>query len=772
MHMQSKQPYTPCDQPRLSPRDKSSQRVKPAAASEHTHGWAASRTLRLSTVAIAAGLLVAITAASAFGWSTRSPGVEGALAAKRRPISPASAFVLPSTKQCVSGQELTIRLRKLPHVRWIGATVKVNGKQVLTIKRSRIAAAVKLAGLPIGRLALSITVTASNGRRVTATRNYQTCAPTPTSVQPPAIPHPPVPHPPVAPQPPVTPQPPSSPAQGSYTGSDPQSIEHGGITFYVSPAGNLQDVTVERTRLGCAPSKVLYNHFEMAELPVGADGSFSQESEQAGMVETAYKEFEPAHITYTLSGQLLEGHATGVFREDVTYDNGTKYACSTDNQSWTASRDEDQGVASLPATEGHYTGNDPQSIEHGGVAFYVSPGGNLQDVAIQTTRLGCGPTKEIYDHFEMAEVPVATDGSFSQHGEQEGMVETAYKEYEPAHFAYSFSGHVHGAGASGEQRIAGVYREDITYDNGTKHECSTSNQSWTATRDEQSQSPASFPAEEGSYTGNDPQNKTGGEVKFYVSPGGNLQDVAIQTTRLGCGPTKEIYDHFEMAEVPVATDGSFSQHGEQEGMVETAYKEYEPAHFAYSFSGHVHGAGASGEQRIAGVYREDITYDNGTKHECSTSNQSWTATRDEQQGPASFPATAGSYLGSDPQGIEHGAVAFSVSPSGNLQSVTVQETQLGCGPTKEIYDHFEMGEVSVAGDGSFLKKTEQTRLVETAYKEFNEAHITYTFSGHVHGANAAGKQRIAGVYREDITYDNGTKYACSTSNQSWTASHA
>jgi hypothetical protein len=32
--------------------------------------------------------------------------------------------------------------------------------------------------------------------------------------------------------------------------------------------------------------------------------------------------------------------------------------------------------------------------------------------------------------------------------------------------------------------------------------------------------------------------------------------------------------------------------------------------------------------------------------------------------------------------------------------------------------------------------------------------------------------RIAGVYREDVTYNNGTQYTCSTSNQSWTASHA
>ena len=94
--------------------------------------------------------------------------------------------------------------------------------------------------------------------------------------------------------------------------------------------------------------------------------------------------------------------------------------------------------------------------------------------------------------------------------------------------------------------------------------------------------------------------------------------------------------------------------------------------------------GCIGEQRIAGVYREDITYNNGTQYTCSTSNQSWTATRDEKQGPASFPATEGSYTGTNPQGIGGGDVDFNVSPSGNLQDVVVETTKLGCAPSREF----------------------------------------------------------------------------------------
>ena len=744
------------------------------ATSRHDRNWAISRALHIGALLTALALLLALGATSALAAGT---GTDAATAAKLQPLSPAAVLVLPSTKQCVSRHQLTIRLRKPASLSWLAVTVKVNGRRVLTIKHARISTSLKLGGLPTGQFVLSIAVRASNGRSVTTTRDYRSCPPTvpPVNPKPPVIPTPPVtPVPPALPVTPVTPPVTTtpSPTEGHYTGTDPQSIERGDIDFYVSPTGNLQDVYVELTELDCTPSKVVYDHFEMAEVHVGSEGSFSQEGEQNGEIETSYREFAPAHMTYSLSGQLLEGHASGVFREEVTYNNGTKYSCSTSNQSWTATRDEKQSATSVPATEGHYTGTDPQDYERGNVAFYVSPTGNLQDVSVETTVLPCAPSKIVYDHFEMPEVTIGLDGSFSHTGEQEGMVETAYGSYEPAHITYTFSGHVHGAGANGEPRLAGMFREDITYNNGTKYSCSTSNQSWTATRDEQNQGAASVPAEEGSYTGSDPQDKIGGNVKFYVAPGGNLQDVFVETTQLGCGATKVIYDHFEMAEVTIAADGSFSHTSEQEGQVETAYKEYEPAHFTYTLSGHVHGAGSGGEQRIAGVYREDVTYDNGTKYSCSTSNQSWTAARDEQQGPASFPAAMGSYLGSDPQGIEHGAITFNVSSAGNLQSVAVQLTQLSCSPAKIFDDSFEMAEVPVAANGSFSKKTEQTRLVESAYKEFNTAHITYTLSGHVHGANAAGKQRIAGVYREDVTYENGTKYTCSTSNQFWTASHS
>ena len=90
-------------------------------------------------------------------------------------ISPAKAFTLPSAKACLSRRSFTIRIRRLPGVVWVSAVVKVRGKRVKTVKRSRITAPVNLKGLPEGRFSVTITATALDGRKVTGRRTYHTC---------------------------------------------------------------------------------------------------------------------------------------------------------------------------------------------------------------------------------------------------------------------------------------------------------------------------------------------------------------------------------------------------------------------------------------------------------------------------------------------------------------------------------------------------------------------------------------------------------------------
>ena len=49
------------------------------------------------------------------------------------------------------------------------------------------------------------------------------------------------------------------------------------------------------------------------------------------------------------------------------------------------------------------------------------------------------------------------------------------------------------------------------------------------------------------------------------------------------------------------------------------------------------------------------------------------------------------------------------------------------------------------------------------------AQFTYTFVGHFHGTTTAGVERVAGQLREDITFNDGTAYSCTTNIQTWSA---
>ena len=128
-------------------------------------------------------LLCALTAPTAFA-STASARMSGtyryplALAdgAVASSISPASAFLLPPQSQCVGKRRLTVEVRNVPGVRWLVATIAVNGRHFKTITRSQITRPVTLTGLPTGRFVLSITAKTTRGRVVSATRTYRPCA--------------------------------------------------------------------------------------------------------------------------------------------------------------------------------------------------------------------------------------------------------------------------------------------------------------------------------------------------------------------------------------------------------------------------------------------------------------------------------------------------------------------------------------------------------------------------------------------------------------------
>ena len=561
-----------------------------------------SRSLHARVPSIAALTTVVALSATASAFAA-APSAQAALKPKLRSISIASA--LPSAKHCLSRPELTIRLPRLRHVSWTGATVTVNGSRVRTIKRSEVATPVSLTGLPTGTIVVSIAAKTTDGRRATTTQTYRTCTPKPV-IAPDPVPVPkPVPPDPTPTTPTPDPQPPAatSPSAGSYSGSTSQNWN---IGFYVSAdAKHLQDVTIPTASIGCAPQKSFYDHLAIADVAIAADGSFSATTKQDGVLFGV-----PAKFTYTFSGHVQGAGMAGAFREDISFDDGTAFSCTSGNQTWSTKRDAQGSQTASPPSAGSYSGSTSQNWN---VGFYVSADGkHLQDVTIPTASIGCAPQKSFYDHLAIADVAIAADGSFSATTKQDGVLFGV-----PAKFTYTFSGHVHGQTSAGITRMAGAFREDITYDDGTTHSCTTNDQTWSTTRNAQGPQAAPSPTP-GSYSGSTSQNWN---VAFSVSADAkHLQDVTIPTAALGCAPARSFYDHLSFTDVTIEADGSFSATATQTGVASGV-----PAQYTYRFSGHVHGPTAAGATRIAGAFREDITYNNGTAYSCTTNDQTWSA---------------------------------------------------------------------------------------------------------------------------------------------------
>ena len=656
-----------------------------------------------------------------------------AAARKPKPIPAAAAFTLPSAKACVARHELTLRLRKVPHVRWRDATVKVNGRTVSVVKGRRTGKPIRVTGLPSGSYRLTVTATARGGRSAKATRTYRACATT--------LPTPPTPTPTPVSTPTPAPTPTAAPGAGSarpgsYTGASNGYT----LTFFVSPGGTqVQDVTVP-TQLGCAPiHPTLSDRFVVSDIAIAQDGSFTSTTSQTGVYSGA-----SATFTYVFSGRFTAAGATGTLRETVAFDTGVAYSCTTNDQAWTASRDAQgtQTAAAPPA--GSYTGaSDGYTLTF----FVANDQQSLQDITVPA-QLGCAPSHSaLSDALVIRDVPLAADGSFDSTTVQDGVWAGAH-----ATFTYVFRGHVHSVNASGTERLAGVLRETIAFDDGTAFSCTTDDQYWSALRDAQgAQSAAAPPA--GSYTG----ASDGYTLTFFVANDQqSLQDVTVPA-QLGCVPSHPaLSDRFVISSVALAADGSFNTTVTQPGVYSGA-----PATFTYGFSGHVHSVDAAGVERLAGTLRETVAFDNGTAFSCTTDDQHWAALRDAQGAQTAAAPPAGSYTGASDG---YTLTFFVANDQQSLQDVTVP-AQLGCAPSHPaLSDRLVISSVALAANGSFNTTGSQDGVWGGAPATF-----TYVLRGHVHSVNASGTERLAGVLRETIAFDDGTAYTCTTGDQYWSA---
>jgi hypothetical protein len=253
------------------------------------------------------------------------------------------------------------------------------------------------------------------------------------------------------------------------------------------------------------------------------------------------------------------------------------------------------------------------------VSFYVSPnGGSIEDVDIHNAAPSCTPSGSVSPaYLGIASIPINSDGSFSSTTTQTGLVGNV-----PATFTYTFTGHFHGP-TGGLARVDGIWREDVTYANsGTSYNCTTNNQSFYAPLDGSQSNQNTATASPGSYSGFT-EGGSVANISFDVSSdSATIENVSIPSTSLACSPVEpNLSSHITFASIPINTDGSFTYDESQSGIVNG-----EPATITYTSNGHVHGPNSSGNTRINGIWREDVTYANsGTSYYCSTNNQSYAA---------------------------------------------------------------------------------------------------------------------------------------------------
>ncbi len=553
----------------------------------------------------------------------------------------------------------------------------------------------------------------------------------------------------------------AAPVPGSFTGNIPGRT--GGLTFYVSGDGtHVQDFTIPVDELKCTGegSSTLNDHLEALEVKIES-GAFSTTATEEGRLEG-----HPVTFTFAFSGAFASNgeEASGTYREEIAFEGSTR-ACTTSTQAFSAKRDSQPTQTTEAPPAGSYTGNIPGRT--GGLTLYVSGDStHLQDVSIPTDDLKCTGegTATMNDELEAFEVTLeassGNNSAFNYSATEKGTLEGR-----PVTIKFTFNGHFHSVNKESVERLAGTYREDITFEGGSTRRCTTDNQWFNATRESQpTQTTAAPPA--GSYTGNIP-GRTGGLEFFVSSNGSHVQDVSIPTDDLKCTGegTATMNDHLEAPEITAkltALGRTFKSAKTEKG----AILEGHPVTIKFTFNGHFHSVNKESVERLAGTYREDITFEGGSTRRCTTDNQWFYATRESQPTQTTAAPPAGSYTGNIPG--RTGGLSFEVSSNSlHLLSVKIPTDDLKCTGEGSATgnDKLELAEIAIKSKVTFKATITGKGMISGKPVSF-----AYTFSGHFHSVNAAEKERAAGMYREELTFEGSTR-KCTTDNQSFSATH-
>ena len=269
-----------------------------------------------------------------------------------------------------------------------------------------------------------------------------------------------------------TPRPTSAVVPGGYSGQNSQNGN--GVAFSVpTGGGSVLNFSLPRVNLVCVGGGGISDHIWFSKTTIKPDRSFTATGAQEGVVNGVKAKF-----SYTARGRF-EGKsatgaamATGVFRADVAYADGTR-TCTTNNQTWTAARS--SAPSTGPLVPGTYSGQNSQNGN--GVTLSVpAGGGRVLNFSIPRVNLACVGGGGLSDQIRIEQVTMRPDRSFSATASQDGVSNGA-----KARFTYIVSGIFEGFDRAGAPIASGVYREDVAYADGTRT-CTSNDQTWTTAR--------------------------------------------------------------------------------------------------------------------------------------------------------------------------------------------------------------------------------------------------------------------------------------------------
>jgi hypothetical protein len=204
-------------------------------------------------------------------------------------------FEVPAADSCIDGGRLTVHVRAVRHIRWVRATVTINGRRVKVLKGKRITKPVTITGLRTPVVAVTLIAGSYKGLVAGVLRTYRACW--------------------------------AIPPDGRY--ADPGGS---GLAFSVTDRGTrIRDVSRD-VALSCSSVGGAVEHLGIADVGISPDGSFSSVTTRTGQLRGS-----DATFTYTFDGRIQGMGFAGTYRVDVTYDGGAS-SCTSADQAWSATR--------------------------------------------------------------------------------------------------------------------------------------------------------------------------------------------------------------------------------------------------------------------------------------------------------------------------------------------------------------------------------------------------------------------------------------------------